>query len=229
MDSYRPWGRLQWLLTRCAATGKWSLLGCLGTEERSLAAWEALKSTDLQLVRLVRIVDRPSRHTPLAERRLDERRDRFVAQGGDPSSIIPHDLLAPHYEIVRIVQEFLASASPNVVLDVTSMPKRYFFPILRWLIQHAPTINNLVVAYSVPVIYTKEPLAENVNDWAHLPLFSGRYTRTSPQLLIVSIGFEPLGLLDQVEHGEHGLSIKLLIPFPSSPLVFKRSWALRGG
>ena len=36
--AFRPWGLLEWMIVRCPNVN-WSLFGCLGTEERSLAAW----------------------------------------------------------------------------------------------------------------------------------------------------------------------------------------------
>ncbi|MEX1026505.1 MAG: hypothetical protein WD049_00645 [Candidatus Paceibacterota bacterium] len=210
---------------------EWSLIGCLGTEERSLAVWEELSKTGkLATHKLLRIIDAPSAGRSVspftAERnqRLTERQDEFHQKGGDAAVIEKHTLLESHAEIVDSVKSFLAAASPNIVLDVSSLPKRFFFPALK-LILLENEVENLVVTYTFPNSYPRVPLALNHNDWAHLPLFSGDYSTSPPQMMIAAVGFEALGLPEQVEHGA-GLPIRLLLPFPAQPASFHRSWDL---
>jgi hypothetical protein len=69
-------------------------------------------------------------------------------------------------------------------------------------------------------------LAENFNDWAHLPLFSGGYSATPAEMLVIGVGFQALGLHEHLK-GDPGLHIKLLLPFPAPPPAFIRSWELR--
>jgi len=231
MKIFRPWGPLDWLMGRVPEV-TWSLFGCLGTEERSLAAWRALsEARRVNIVRLLRVHDGPSRYTKEAryeketKDRLGKRQAEFLASGGKEDMVADHDLLEAHSQIVSSIDSFIRDAGPHVILDVTSLPKRFFFPILKRLLVARPDVSNLIVTYSFPASHTPEPLAMNPSDWAHLPLFGGDYPKDPAKHLIVGIGFEALGLQEQVEHGS-GLPVKLLLPFPARPSSFQRSWDL---
>jgi hypothetical protein len=112
------------------------------------------------------------------------------------------------------------------LLDVSALPKRFFFPFIKLLLRETARVRNLVVTYTSPKGHTTEKLAENPDDWDHLPLFSGSYAHSKPEMMIINVGFEGLGLQQQVDYGEAGLPVKLLLPFPASPQAFKRSWEL---
>jgi hypothetical protein len=228
MKRFRPWGILNWLLDRYPGSAQWSFLGCLGTERRSISAWETLfQLRRLDTYRLLRITDLPSRHAQLFSLRLGERSAEIQSAGGDLTMVRDCELTAEHWRIVEAVNEFAAGAGTSVVLDITSLPKRYFFPIIRILIQLPPArLKNLIVTYTVPESYTKEHLAENFGDWAQLPLFNGQYAREKASLLVIGVGFEALGLQDRVETAESGRTIAFLLPFPAPIKAFQRSWEL---
>lgn len=227
MGVYRPWGHLPWVFDRCAARD-WALFGCLGTEERSIAAWRELHTRGrLSATRLLRIKDAPSsRHSARAAQLEADREREFIAMGGRPQDVQQHQLMESHFEIVDSLDTFLDRSGPNIVLDVSSMPKRFFFPALRRLLKEPARVENLLVAYTVPSGYTNERLAENPDDWDHLPLFTGSYGPGHPEMFVINVGFEAFGLQDRVEHGDSGLPIKLLLPFPSPPAALQRSWEL---
>ena len=218
---YRPWGLLTWVLDQCEFDD-WGLLSCIGTEDRSLSAWKNLNSFGkLSSVTFIRIIDKPSKHTVNTQNKNKVRERELVALGGDAKTIRDYDLLmTSHDEIVSIAKDFLATSGPNVILDVTSMPKRFFFPILKILMNKRSEINNLIVTYSFPESYLDGKLAENCNDYAHLPLFSGEYGVQKSDMLIAGVGFEVYGLQEQVEQGGSGIQVKLLLPFPAPSKAF---------
>lgn len=226
--SYRPSGLIDWLLSKLP-NHQWGFWGCIGTEERSLAAWQSLSQRGLiGLLHMERISDQPSkRHASQIKQNLEARTTTFQAEGGDVSKVIDHHLTeTTHAQIVSAIDEFLDSAGESVVLDVTSLPKRFFFPALKRVIQRR-TVKNILITYTLPEHYVNdEKLAENHNDWAPLPLFSGDYKAPNPEMYVVGIGFEELGLLDQLKQEERGMAIKLLFPFPAPPAAFRRSWSL---
>lgn len=224
---YRPWGLLDWLIPRCAGTSRWALLGCLSTGERSLAAWRILKANDaLSSVKLLRIKNKKSRHDAAVLQRENERLAEFLGEGGRLEEIESHELLEHQSKIIDVVQGVLSAGNPNVILDVSTLPKRFFFPFLKLLLKDPVAIPNLLVTYSSPLGYTNEKLAENFDQWDHLPLFSGAYTTAEPKMMIVNVGFEGFGLQEQVDHAEAHLPIKLLVPFPTPPQASKRTWEL---
>ncbi|NOS99821.1 MAG: hypothetical protein HOP29_04260 [Phycisphaerales bacterium] len=225
MAHYRPWGLLDWVLPRCPVAGRWTLLGCLSTGERSLAVWRVLRNLNcLGSLKLLRIANKPSRHDAAVRRNEEDRLREFRQAGGSEGDIEGHNLLEPVSRIVEVIDAFLPSAGSNLVLDVTALPKRFFFPLLRLLIKRTSEVENLIVTYTSPARRTAEKLAENPDQWAHLPLFSGR-PREKPDMMVISVGFEALGLQDHI-HGEAGLPIKLLLPFPAPPEAYRRSLEL---
>ena len=227
MSQYRPWGLLDWVLSHCSTRHDWALLGSLSTDERSLSAWRSLRSRgQLASVKLLKIANKPSRYDLAIQQRERDRIAEFKAEGGDDKDIEPHYLLEPVSDIVDTINGFLGACGPNVVLDVSVLPKRFFFPMLKILFKEAGTVPNLIVTYTSPEGYTSEKLSENQDDWDHIPLFSGSYTSAKPKMMVINVGFEGAGLQEQVDQGEAGLPIKLLFPFPAPPSAFARSWEL---
>lgn len=225
--AYRPWGLLNWLIPKSGVAANWDLLGCLSTGDRTLAAWQGLKSQGcLGKTTLLRIRNKPSRYDAAILARESERIVEFEGAGGDAADIEAHELLEQQSTIVSVAERFIANAGPNVVLDVSTLPKRFFFPILKLLLKATGTVQNLLVTYSAPIGYTREKLAENFDQWDHLPLFSGGYSTAEPEMMVVNVGFEGFGLQEQVDHGEARLSIKLLVPFPTPPESSRRTWEL---
>lgn len=225
---YRPWGMLKWLLSKLPDKS-WSFLGCLGTEERCLSAWRHLKiNQTISYTKFLQVNDKPSRYKELLRNRLQTRRSVLLDEGGNNDSIKEVDLFCTHNEIISEVDIFLEEAE-SIVLDISSLPKRFFFPALRRILSKANELNiqNIVVTYTVPSSYQKdEPLAENFSDeWTHLPLFSGTDLETPCESLVVGVGFQALGLHTHLK-GITGQSIKLLVPFPAPPASFMRSWDL---
>ena len=223
---YRPWGSLAWTL-RHSPQRQWSFLGCVGTEERSITAWKWLsQQMPLTQVRMLRIKDSASRHSAVVASRLSTRLTEFTAHGGNANDVQDFSLFCSHSEIVSAIDNFVATSS-SIIIDLTSLPKRFFFPMVRRILtsSQANRVQDFLAVYTIPESYTPEPLAENCNDWAHLPLFSGAYSPSKPEMLAIGVGFQALGLHEQLK-GDQGLPIKLLVPFPAPPPAFMRSWDL---
>ena len=118
---------------------------------------------------------------------------------------------------------FIAGAGAHVILDISSLPKRFFFPICKLLLR-SNTIRTLIVTYTAPIRYSSEPLAEDFQDWRALPLFSGSEDAENPEVLVVNVGYLAMGLPDQIEHGSPRMDVKLLFPFPNAPASYQRTW-----
>jgi hypothetical protein len=155
--------------------------------------------TELNLIgqtRLLQIADAPSRYASLAKRLVEERRNRFTALGGNTSREVHEvQLLDRDEAIVDLAEELLHGARngerlpDSVMLDITSLPKRYFFPLLR-LFEQSDQVQNLIITYTSAESYEeKEPLSESAPDgWKPLPGFLGEAPEGS-EVLIVSVGF----------------------------------------
>jgi hypothetical protein len=220
--SYRPWGDLLWLLDKLPQAD-WFLLGCLGTETRSLAAWKQLKLHGLSTQsRLARIQEPIYRFDGKTQARKTTRHGEYYAGGGTDQGLADLSLFTTAFMINSLVTTLTDSQKRDVVLDISSLPKRFFFPLLKTLV-NCTAVQNLVVTYAVPVSYTDEALAEDFGDWRSLPSFGGLDPSVTPDTLIVNVGHLPMGLPDQVLHGPR-MDVNLLFPFPNLPSSYRRTW-----
>lgn len=228
MKKFRPWGQLDWLLDRVSKGRKWHLLGCLATEERSLSVWNQMnRRAELADFILLKIIDPPSRFDSLKIQRFTERTAEFGKSGGDTTKLISLDLISRHHEIVDVIHRFVDQAGENVMLDISSLPKRYFFPFIAQLLKtNSSVTKNIFVCYTMPRTYTTETLSENHGDWAHLPLFGGGYSSTPVETLVTGVGFEALGLLDELEAKATSRKVKYLLPYPTPMSAHRRSLEL---
>ncbi len=219
--TYRPWGLLDWALNLTKPL-RWSFIGALGTEERSLAAWRWLgQLAGVSQCRLLEIRDFPSRYTSLSRRLIDVREKEFENDGGNLKDITRSvDLLSELHRVVSIASEVVARSDGSLMIDITSLPKRFFFPFLRYFEQDSQ-VRNLIVTYTSPARYSGD-LSENATDWLNLPGFHGDGGK--PETLIVAIGFMVENLQSHIATINKHESIKVLIPLPAPLTILRRTW-----
>ncbi len=224
ISNYRPWGKLDWLLPKISNVS-WNLIGCLGTEDRSLEVYRRLVSK-LGTTKLFSIRDEDFKYSDSTKSILEDRFNEVCNLAGrDASDIVEdHELLETHDEILCPVEEYI-SGKQDVILDVSSMPKRFFFPILKILFTSV-NIKTLIFTYTVPESSKTGKLSENFTHWTHLPLFSGGGTDdgNEAKVLIIGVGFDPMGIPQALSPDGHGIPIKLLFPFPAPLSAVKRAW-----
>jgi hypothetical protein len=217
---YRPWGLLDWSLG-ITSQRKWLFVGALGAEGRSLAAWQWLRELgheqDRHLVEIEPIG--PSRFHARTIDRLEKQRQAFNGLNGKPSEITQVPLLTELHRIDAIAAK-LEQQSPSIILDISCLPKRFFFPFLRSFYK-CDTVRDLVLTYTLPGRYDL-CLTENAGPWEHLPGFPGAGQKS--ELLIVSVGFLVESLQQNLSSLEDHKAIQLLIPFPAAPSSVRRSW-----
>lgn len=197
----------------------------MAPEDRSLATWRELHLlSQIGLTRLVIVDDPPSRFSDATKRKLMLRQSEFCAEGGDATHECErYPLFARHAEIVEFADSFADVAGPNVVIDISSMPKRYFFPIVRRMVTNR-AIENLLVTYTRPGAYPSDNMAENFSPIQYLPLFSGAYPEKKPEVVIIGVGYSNMGLPEQIEHYGCDVTLKLVFPFPPGPPFLMRNW-----
>ncbi len=218
---YRPWGSVNWALS-LSSNKEWHFVGAIGTEKRSLCSWDLMKGLvelNGELFTQIRDVD-SDKYRARNNAALHERHKEFSSSGGDLLTIHEMELMTELFKIQELSRTVI-TASSSVVLDVTSLPKRFFFPLLRAFVL-SDKIQNLLVTYSSPASYADGPLYENIDAWKNLPGFGGSIEGS--ENLIVSIGFLVESLkgyfATQPDHG----NVKMLIPFPASLAILKRTW-----
>jgi hypothetical protein len=197
----------------------------MSSEDRCLTAWEFFQNGGVTPAGVfLEVVDPPSRFSNTKNALVGQNRNKLALLGGPPGGIITCDLLAPHHQIVKIADDFLATSGGNVLLDITCLPKRFFFPFVRLLLRSL-AVKNLIVFYTKAESYFEGPLTENPLPLSHLPLFGPEEFPEKPfDVAFVGIGTSPLGIVDMFAPTSRELVIKLLFPFPASPKGYRTSW-----
>jgi len=223
VELYRPWGQFQWLLNRYAASS-WDLIGCLSTEDRCLAVRDVLHDRrGLRNVYLGQIGDDDSLYREVIEEKLEKRMQTLIASGGAKEDVRKHRLFESPDIVISAIKAFLEESEGNIIIDISSFPKRFFFIIIKILLQNSRT-KNLIATYTIPAQYRAGELAENFEPWRPLPTFSGQSADTPIQVFFVGVGHITMGLPEQLESASGSLKIQIFIPFPGHPQSIKRNW-----
>ncbi len=222
---WRPWGPLSWIAERMDVS-RWGFVGSVGPESRCLACWEVLTKTESCTPCLFfSIKDPPSRFTDEVQQRTSETVQRLCALGGLASAVEDIQLFASTQEIADRVNRFVTDCAPqgDVIVDISTMPKRFFFPTVKMLLD-ADNVKNLIVTYTLAERYGSGALAEDPEPWAHLPMFGPNYPPERIENVVISVGFQALNLPplgdQQYEHAE----FHLLVPVPGLTPEHHRVW-----
>lgn len=217
---YRPWGNLDWLLGKIPAR-KWDYLGCLSTEIRCLTTVSFLNDNKLLgNATLFEIID-PTDTSTHKSLRNDNR--VIIEKLGAKIAIENHLLLEPLNLIVESLREFLKNSNGSVILDISCFPKRFFFPIVKFIIRDYE-LNDLIITYTSPNSYSSDNLSDNPQPWITLPAFKSD-DEDGTEIAIVGVGFMPLGLPDVLgSDGHKRKQVNLFFPFPPGPPFYQRTW-----
>ena len=217
-------------MIQAADVGRWVFLGCVSMEYRSVVALQqSRKAVDISDLLMFSIADsRKSRFFDKCMKLTRTHRDLLLKQGVSPAVFREHELLEPFGSIQSAIDEFLdKSVGENLMFDISSMPKKLFFFVVKRAMQRRSRFDNIVAVYSEPERYSNEPLAENPQQWSTLPGFDGprRLPERKKRKIVIAMGFEPLGLPDLVVQGEFaGVETHLLFPFPTPPDRIRKNW-----
>lgn len=218
---FRPAGSLEWSLA-CSKARRWHFIGSINSEKRSSETAKALHRLGLmEDHRILRVRWPDSPYSEEGERMTSENIQAYRDFCGEPK-LLERDLLAT-------VPDFITDArqgnTESVILDITSMPKRFFFLYLKCLIQD-PNVKNLLVTYTGGK-YGHGALSGNHEDWDVLPTFRGstRATESSARSrLAVNVGFMPDGLEEHLRGDDSEQDLFLILPFPAKVSSIRRVW-----
>jgi hypothetical protein len=219
---YRPWGPVEWTLS-LSNPKQWHYIGAIGTEERSLCAWSYMRTLGaITSESFAQIHDADSEKYRERNRiALERRRNDLIGYGGSLNSISSFNLMDELFQITAFARK-AENIKSSIVLDVTSLPKRFFFLILKLLVNN-PDVHNLLVTYTTPECYADDaPLYEDIESWKNLPGFGGTGVN-KPEHWVVSVGFLVESLRREIKDNP-GHQVKVLIPFPAPLAVLKRTW-----
>jgi len=222
-SQFRPWGHLHWILGKLDPL-KWFFIGCISTEDRCLKAYELLRVSDsIAYPLFVEITDPPNADEKIIAQKIAANKKKLAAPG-TPLDIRQMELLCADYEIVQLAESISARKPKDVIFDITSFPKRYFFPLIKLLSQDN-TIENIIITYTQPEKYAASDLSDDPEPWYPLPLFrTTAHPEPHYELAFVGTGFMPFSLPKLLKDNHSEISLRLFFPFPPGPPNYQRSW-----
>lgn len=223
---FRPWGLYSWVFPRIQDR-EWDILACLSTEERCLGApYHCKRSVSIRSTQFLQVVDPEPIYRKKAESKITKNYADLCEFWGQPIKLFTFDLLGSPVLLKEHIMKLIDNSSGSIIVDISSFPKRYFFPIIKILIQ-SEEITNLVATYTVPDEYYDGNLAEEPTPWAHLPMFqrivSGPFDK-KPTNAIIGVGFLPFGLAELLKGDYDNAHVNLIFPFPPGPPNYQRTW-----
>ncbi len=224
----RPLGPLRWIFKKLPSSEPWSVIGALSAEDRCLAASEEVAQlrpgADFTLLHIH--PEQRATNTVLPEtlRKIEANLVKANSAVFRPHIKEAGNLLCAEHDVINLAFELADGCHPNVILDITTMPKRFFFPLLAAL-SESDRIKNLIATNTAPVRYG-EVLAEDADDWKPLPMFDGNVLdEPNEATLIIGVGYQPLNVKDLLERNRSlRVAIKLMFPFPSLHPGFIPNW-----
>lgn len=222
-EFFRPWGELEWLLSK-SRSEKWHVIGCASFEERCYGLQSRLPNDAVVSSLYFNILPPVSSDRPSQTDKMNNSINELKKAGVNKNEILEVKLHDSIDKFIAPLDEFLNLANGNIVLDISSQPKRFFFPILKRIMQFS-NLNNLIVCYTKAEKYTDGELSWDPADWSHIPMYmSSEYRDTKTDLAIIGVGFVPLGLPDLLIGQYQNAEVKLLFPHPPGPPNYQRNW-----
>lgn len=215
---YRPWGPFHWVMARLA-DGEWDLVSVIGTEDRCAAVPRNVAGQSPRSALFLRIEDPEPEDESAYALRLDQIEASINAVCLYPSATERVPLLASIDRISECAERIARESGGRVVIDLTAMPKYWFFPLLRFLLRDE-RVRDLVATYASATEYAPA-ISSNPQPLAELPTFESDSSAEAHEL-IVGIGFAPLGLKDLYKPSIR--RIRYLFPFPPGPPNVDRNW-----
>ena len=225
-NSFRPWGGLSWALDSLGA-GSWDYIGAVSMEDRCRSTLKVIHEKDVVGQKLIyRIEDAYSRYFDEVERKTDVNEAIFSSLGVGKNEISRFKVLGRHGDVAAVALDFFAKqVGNNLIIDISSLPKKIFFFVIRMALERATNTKNIIVTYTEPEAYCDSPLAENPEGWNPLPGFIPPRPEPAEKILVIGLGYEPLGLPELYGSGLFSnTQIKLLFPFPAKPSSVARNW-----
>lgn len=220
MNVFRPWGHIDWLLSRLDSES-WSLLACCSSEPRSIALAKHLGRNSFRNVEIITIHDPDPLNPEENSRKLDTHIDELQNCGFQSDEISDMELLAGLDVTRSCVEKLMTGNLTNIIIDITSLPKIWFFPIIQAVLESGQ-FNNVIVTYTSASGYPKQ-LSYNLAPLRVLPGFYAEDGRNEHESIIVGIGFEPFGLVSLLKN-QQAKKIRLIFPFPPGPPGHRRNW-----
>ena len=122
-------------------------------EERSIcAALAARQLANVPRIAMFRIGDDPSsRFYSESESRTNVNHNYLVSNGVPEGAFLRRELHEPFWKIAKDIEDFLSSLDvENLIFDITSMPKKVFFYLVKCLFRSEVQFRNILATYAEP-------------------------------------------------------------------------------
>jgi hypothetical protein len=225
----RPFGPLDWLLPRLPGIDSWSLVGTVSPEDRCLSVLREINgSPRLSQANFLRIEPDARKSNPRFRqsfiKKLDANHKAALALGKNHLLIRSESVLCREESLIEVSKATLDACDENLMIDISAMPKRYFFPMLTLALESG-RFSNIVVTYTTPERYG-DTLAEDPLPWNAFPMFGATPPGGDTEVkLLIAVGYQPLkleGILDGIRYRE--TNVELLLPFPSVHPGYIKNW-----
>ena len=200
----------------------WSYIACHGTEKRSAKSLTHFSNSSDDVI-WIRIDDPLLGSDTERDRREKVYTENLAFVESNCLSTIDYTRhpLKASLDTIRTICNNAAATSGNVILDITSLPKRWFFPMVRFLVEHKDVV-NLQVIYTKGDLHAKS-LSENPELLRVIPSFMSTDDRDEHDFAFVGVGFHTHRMM-QLFEGDKASSLQLLFPFPPGPPGIHRNW-----
>lgn len=222
----RPSGPIRWIFDKLKSSEPWTVIGSLSPEDRCLAAaQEVLGLSADSSATLLKLAPFAARGDAEVKARLAKSEADAFRSFGDRITIRPEcPLHALDHEVLEDIQNLVDQLHGQVIVDISTMPKRWFIPLIRELVER-PEIHTLLATNSKPQRYSDKELATDADSWEPLPGYLHAERRASETTAIIGVGYHTLNLHAFIgEHTTGKMSLKLFLPFPSLHPGFRQNW-----
>lgn len=229
MFEIRPYGNLRWILGKLPSNQPWTVIGCLSPEDRCLAsAKEILRfSPSSKCVFLELAPSKSSKTYDDVSTKIEYNRQRSLIELAGSIEFHRNRPLPlhsdDHHDVIEAVQELVDQCRGKVIVDISAMPKRWFFPLIRELV-YSDAVETLVATYAKPEGYGKK-LSHDAEPWEPLPGYLHSSPGNAESIAIIGVGYDPMNLHAFLDgKSTSRISLKLFLPFPSLHPGFRSNW-----
>lgn len=223
MAIVHPWGKVEWLFDKLDRK-KWVTIASNSFEDRCLAL--PLKLKEMDIVDKVYCIDVKSPNGRFDDKINElkyENKKVFKSTFLNRVTFFENQLMAQPNVWNDIARE-VAYNTDSIVIDITTLPKRVFFFIIKKLMKEAG-IKNIIACYTRAESYKEGKLTEDAEPPSALPGFARTSSENRGSLVVVSVGYMSFNLNDYLEQG-NVKAVKYLFPFPPGSPSFRRNWHL---
>lgn len=219
----KPWGPVEWIFKKLPDT-KWSLISSISFEDRSLAINSSRIYDIIDFHSAILISPLQNEFTTQIEDRIRQNEVKANQISKLKIEICPFTLMEKTGVINKYINGVISRSNGNIVVDISSMPKRFFLFVVKRLLDSIE-VKSLVVVYARPKRYKEGILTGQ--SLPHAP-FSG-FNRTEVEEkstdVIISVGYGSFNLADILQENG-GKELTMIFPFPPGSPGYRRNWNL---